>query len=103
MHPEVISDKPGKCPKCGMDLVAKDSEGEKMDMSSGGITKLNYNMLQAPEETTLPAGTWKTLRYALTGNMNRYVWTLDHKTVSECDNILINQGENDRIIERKIT
>lgn len=23
MHPEVISDKPGKCPKCGMELVAK--------------------------------------------------------------------------------
>ncbi len=23
MHPEVISEKPGKCPKCGMDLVAK--------------------------------------------------------------------------------
>ena len=23
MHPEVISDKPGKCPKCGMDLVVK--------------------------------------------------------------------------------
>lgn len=23
MHPEVISDKPGKCPKCGMDLVAR--------------------------------------------------------------------------------
>lgn len=21
MHPEVVSDKPGKCPKCGMDLV----------------------------------------------------------------------------------
>ncbi len=21
MHPEVISDEPGKCPKCGMDLV----------------------------------------------------------------------------------
>ena len=21
MHPEVMSDKPGKCPKCGMDLV----------------------------------------------------------------------------------
>jgi hypothetical protein len=23
MHPEVISNKPGKCPKCGMDLVVK--------------------------------------------------------------------------------
>lgn len=23
MHPEILSDKPGKCPKCGMDLVVK--------------------------------------------------------------------------------
>ena len=23
MHPEVISDKPGKCPKCGMVLIEK--------------------------------------------------------------------------------
>ena len=23
MHPEVVSDKPGKCPKCGMELVVK--------------------------------------------------------------------------------
>lgn len=22
MHPEVVMNKPGKCPKCGMDLVA---------------------------------------------------------------------------------
>ncbi len=25
MHPEVISDKPGKCPKCGMELIEKNS------------------------------------------------------------------------------
>jgi membrane fusion protein, copper/silver efflux system len=23
MHPNVVQDKPGKCPKCGMDLVEK--------------------------------------------------------------------------------
>ena len=23
MHPEVTSDKPGKCPKCGMELIEK--------------------------------------------------------------------------------
>ena len=23
MHPEVISDEPGKCPKCGMELIEK--------------------------------------------------------------------------------
>lgn len=31
MHPEVISDKPGSCPKCGMDLVKK-SASEPMEM-----------------------------------------------------------------------
>ena len=30
--------------------------------------------------------------------MNRYVWTLDNKTISESDRILIKKGENVRII-----
>lgn len=29
MHPEVVSAKPGKCPKCGMALVAKASTAAK--------------------------------------------------------------------------
>jgi hypothetical protein len=33
MHPEVISDKPGKCPKCGMTLVEKKGAMRAMDSS----------------------------------------------------------------------
>jgi len=29
MHPDVTSDKPGKCPKCGMTLVAKKVKADK--------------------------------------------------------------------------
>ena len=33
MHPEVVQDKPGKCPKCGMTLV------EKKEMKKSGMKK----------------------------------------------------------------
>ena len=33
MHPEVISDKPGKCPKCGMELVEVKTTDTKSSMS----------------------------------------------------------------------
>jgi hypothetical protein len=29
MHPDVISNKPGRCPKCGMELVKKDTTKKK--------------------------------------------------------------------------
>lgn len=31
MHPEIVSDKPGNCPKCGMKLIVKD-ENQQMGM-----------------------------------------------------------------------
>jgi len=33
MHPEVISDKPGKCPKCGMTLVKKTTTAKNSTMN----------------------------------------------------------------------
>lgn len=74
-----------------------------MDHSSHGgaatdIVTLNYSMLRSPKKTTLPEGPVRTLHFELTGNMNRYVWTIDNKVVSETDKILIKKGENIRIV-----
>jgi FtsP/CotA-like multicopper oxidase with cupredoxin domain len=62
------------------------------------ITTLNYAMLQSPTKTNLPKdATVRELKFELSGNMNRYVWSLDNKVVSETDKILIKKGENVRI------
>ncbi|WP_243647860.1 multicopper oxidase domain-containing protein [Flaviaesturariibacter flavus] len=66
--------------------------------SNGAISTLNYAMLKAPEQTTLPPGKLREMKFGLTGNMNRYVWTVNNKTVSESDKILIKKGENIRIV-----
>lgn len=97
MHPEVVSDRPGTCPKCGMTLEKKTTEPMMSPTGNQPVT-LNYNMLEAPQKTTLPEGPWKTLKFELTGNMNRYVWSINSKTVSESDRVLIRKGENLRII-----
>lgn len=62
------------------------------------IVTLNYAMLKSPEKTTLPNSTTRVLKFELTGNMNRYVWSLDNKVVSEADKILVKKGENLRLI-----
>lgn len=46
MHPEIVSDAPGKCPKCGMALVLKDSKPKVVhvnnDRGLGPITLKSY-------------------------------------------------------------
>ena len=62
------------------------------------IVTLNYGMLKAPLPTTLPKDApVRELRFELTGNMNRYVWSMDNKVLSETDKILIKKGEILRI------
>ncbi len=39
MHPEETSDKPGKCPKCGMDLVKKEVRNDTAKIQTQGSTK----------------------------------------------------------------
>ena len=63
------------------------------------IVTLNYGMLKSPTKTNLPKDApVKELRFELSGNMNRYVWSLDNKVISETDKILIKKGENVRIV-----
>ncbi|SDD20340.1 multicopper oxidase family protein [Pedobacter soli] len=64
----------------------------------GDIVTLNYAMLKAPQPTTLPKNTpVKELKFTLTGNMNRYVWSMDNKVLSESDKIPVKKGEILRI------
>jgi CopA family copper-resistance protein len=62
------------------------------------ISTLNYGMLRSTSKTNLPIASTKVIRFELTGNMNRYVWTMDNKTMAESDMILIKKGENVQII-----
>ncbi|MEO6852223.1 MAG: multicopper oxidase domain-containing protein [Mucilaginibacter sp.] len=104
MYPEITGadkpqadDKKGTMP--GMQMANdKSMAGMNMAADNSDIVTLNYGMLRDPNNTTLPKGPMRELKFDLTGNMNRYVWTMDNKTVSESDRILIKKGENLRII-----
>lgn len=62
------------------------------------LVTLNYGMLKATEKTTLPKDLpVREMRFELTGNMNRYVWSMDNKVFSETDKILVKKGEILRI------
>lgn len=61
------------------------------------IKRLSYNLLKSPEKTILPTDSVRQMKFTLEGNMNHYLWTLDNKTVTETDKILIKKGEVLRI------
>ena len=118
MYPEITGPVKGKKMKeAAKSDEMKGMEGMKMDENKkpmenknadhnmynsnalSSITTLNYAMLKSPLNTSLPKDApVKELRFVLTGNMNRYVWSMDNKVVSERDKILIKKGENVRMV-----
>lgn len=87
-----------------MGIKTKEKEGEDHSDHSGmnmqeekPIKRLSYNILKSPEKTILPTENVRELKFTLEGNMNHYLWTLDNKTVTETDKILVKKGEILRI------
>ncbi len=106
MYPEITGEAEAK--KHDMkNMEMGDIKGHEMKMDESqynsnklsDIVTLNYAMLKSPTITNLPKDApVKELRFELSGNMNRYVWSLDNKVVSEADKILIKKGKNVRIV-----
>ena len=103
MYPEITGpsgkDSEAKMMKSKMVSGHRDHDMHEMEAAPSDLVTLNYGMLKSPIKTTLPKNVpSRELVFELTGNMNRYVWSLDNKTLSETDKILIKQGENIKII-----
>ena len=91
----------GKMNDMGMNMSLQQMDMNAVmyrELADDNPVTLNYSMLKAPANTKLPEGPVRTMNFTLTGNMNRYTWTMDNRTISESDKILIRQGENIRII-----
>jgi FtsP/CotA-like multicopper oxidase with cupredoxin domain len=79
--------------------LKENKENQYNSNALSDIVTLNYSMLKSPHNTSLPKDApTKVLKFELTGNMNRYVWSMDNKVVSESDKILIKKGENVKMI-----
>lgn len=64
------------------------------------VNEMNdYKQLRATQSTKLPPeNPVREVVLELTGNMERYVWSFNNKTLAEEDTILIRKGENVRFI-----
>ncbi|WP_162127973.1 multicopper oxidase domain-containing protein [Flavobacterium phycosphaerae] len=97
MYPEITGEVKAKAADKMSNMKMTESDYDSNKLSD--IVTLNYAMLKSPTKTSLPKDApVKELKFELTGNMNRYVWSLDNKVVSETDKILIKKGENVRIV-----
>ncbi|MBD0777320.1 multicopper oxidase domain-containing protein [Maribacter sp. ANRC-HE7] len=85
--------------------MSKDSKMEKDDMEGMDMfSEYNYDYLKSPEKTAyvkdVPV---KKILLNLTGNMNRYIWSMNGVPLSETDKIKINHKEVTRITLNNLT
>lgn len=102
MYPEITGEgKSGeKMDHSGHTGMQMDNKANRYNANAlADIVTLNYAMLEATQNTSLPADApVKELKFTLTGNMNRYVWSMDNKILSETDKIPVRKGEILRIV-----
>jgi CopA family copper-resistance protein len=73
--------------------------GMFMPMGGGDGMILSYDMLRSINPSSLDSTKkFREIKLTLTGNMLRYIWSFDNKTLSEADEILIRRGENVRMV-----
>ena len=102
MYPEItgnsMRNKMGKQEKMNANGMEMNHSNHNMPSNESNRVTLNYAMLKSPTKTTLSKeAAVRELRFELTGNMNRYVWSMDNKVLAETDKILIKKGEVLRI------
>ncbi len=70
-----------------------------MKTSASEPIVFNYSMLRSTQPTSFPENIpRRNLELKLTGNMNRYLWTINNKTVTEVDRIMIKPNEVVRMV-----
>ena len=91
-----------KARKDGKDKTADHGERRHAIPKSAGdrsAPSSSYDHLRALEKTDFPKNLpARDIHLNLTGNMRRYVWSMNGKTLSESDTIKINQNEVVRLI-----
>lgn len=88
-----------------MDHSKMDMKNEPMQMEGMGMnSEYTYDYLKSPEKTSYSKDTPVTeILLNLTGNMNRYIWSMNGVPLSETDNIKIKGNEVTRIILNNLT
>lgn len=87
-------------------MKAKEMTGMNMEEMKGMnmFSEYNYDYLKSPEKTTFsPDVPVKEILLNLTGNMQRYIWSMNGIPLSETDNIKIKKGEVTRITFNNLT